>query len=205
MTVVQESFTNASGQPSRGAVTFLPCSIRSRAGGGAITPCPITYQLDEDGQLTTGDLEPGCYIVTIVLDCKKCPENGVHKINVPELGPAELLDLITNYGPLPPEVVDYVVSLAGLSGVISEGQLQTLIQLLDLDTSYAVTVGDGTTGPYVIVHNLNSTDIDVTVRNTASGYAVEAAWRVVDTNTISVEPDVAWASNSRRIYISKVV
>lgn len=66
-------------------------------------------------------------------------------------------------------------------------------------------VGDGTTGPFVIVHGLNTTDVNVVVRNIATGYVESIPWRVVDANTVSVEPGVVWAANSRRVLIQKIL
>lgn len=75
----------------------------------------------------------------------------------------------------------------------------------DNDTAYAATVGDGTTGPYTVVHNLASEDVSATVRDTATGENILATWRVVDANTIQLEPDVPWPLDSRRVLIQKVV
>lgn len=75
----------------------------------------------------------------------------------------------------------------------------------DNDTSFAGTYGDGTIGPFTVVHNLASIDVDVVVRVISTGYNTLVAWRVVDMNTISVEPDVVWPLASRRIYVEKVL
>lgn len=69
VTVVTETFTGPTGNPATGAVTFTPCATT------AITPCPVTYQFDQTtlGVFTSDDLEPGCYDITVVFDCRHCP------------------------------------------------------------------------------------------------------------------------------------
>lgn len=98
-------------------------------GVGVIAACAITYQLDSDGKLLTEDLEPGCYHVTIALDCRKC-DKATYTIVLPDS--MLVLDL---WGLIPPPVLNpnpqqYVVSLGGLSGVIT---LEQLIDLLGLN------------------------------------------------------------------------
>jgi hypothetical protein len=75
----------------------------------------------------------------------------------------------------------------------------------DNDTGYAANVGTGSAGPYSVVHSLNSTDITVQLRELAGNSFKLVYWKVVDANTISVEPDETWASNSHRVVVSKVV
>ncbi|MFF4027025.1 hypothetical protein ACFYY5_29670 [Nocardia elegans] len=74
----------------------------------------------------------------------------------------------------------------------------------DNDTAYAANVGTGSAGPYTVSHNLGSTDVDVTVRELTGGYMILCSWKVVDSNTISLEPDETWASNSHRVLVTKV-
>lgn len=188
----------------QGAVTFTPCT-NFDAGATVVVACPLTYQLVL-GSFTTGDLVPGCYIVVLKLECHNCPEQITYTVNVPDdPDPQNLWDLIL--APLPVSVVEYVQSLAGLSGVITLEQLLALIPPSppDMDISFATTVGDGTTGPFVIVHALGSTDVQAQFRDLPSGFEVGVAWRVVDANTISVEPDDLVALNSLRAYIVRVV
>lgn len=75
----------------------------------------------------------------------------------------------------------------------------------DDDESFSQNVGTGSAGPYTVSHNLGSTDIDVIVRELSGGYRVVVAWRPTDTNTVSIEPDETWATNSHRATVVKVV
>lgn len=74
----------------------------------------------------------------------------------------------------------------------------------DNDTSYAANVGTGSAGPYSITHSLGSTDVDVLVRELSGGYKVLCAWKPTDTNTVSLEPDETWATDSHRVLVFKV-
>jgi len=71
-------------------------------------------------------------------------------------------------------------------------------------TSYAANVGTGSVGPYAVTHNLGSTDVDVTVRELAGGYVKLVSWRPTDGNTVSLEPDETWGSNSHRVYVERI-
>ena len=75
----------------------------------------------------------------------------------------------------------------------------------DNDTSYAANVGTGSAGPYAVTHNLNSTDVTVHVKEVSSGYAKLVNWKSTDANTVSLEPDETWASNSHRCIVIKVL
>lgn len=74
----------------------------------------------------------------------------------------------------------------------------------DNDNSYAANVGTGSAGPYAVTHSLGSTDVDVVVRELAGGYRKLVAWKPTDANTVSLEPDETWASNSHRVYVTRV-
>lgn len=74
----------------------------------------------------------------------------------------------------------------------------------DNDTSFAANVGTGSAGPYAVSHSLDSEDVTVQVRELAGGYMVLCAWKVTDADTISLEPDETWASNSHRVIVTKV-
>lgn len=75
----------------------------------------------------------------------------------------------------------------------------------DDDTAYAANVGTGSAGPYTVTHSLGSTDVQVQVRELAGGYIKLVSWRPTDANTVSLEPDETWASNSHRVVVQKVV
>lgn len=72
-------------------------------------------------------------------------------------------------------------------------------------SAYAANAGTGSAGPYVVTHNLGSTDVDVTVRELAGGYNIMVSWTVVDANNVSLEPDETWASASHRVYVESIV
>lgn len=75
----------------------------------------------------------------------------------------------------------------------------------DDDEAFAANVGTGSAGPYVINHNLNSTDVSVTVRELTGGYIKLVSWRPTNADNVSLEPDETWASNSHRVVVQKVV
>lgn len=74
----------------------------------------------------------------------------------------------------------------------------------DNDSSYAANVGTGSAGPYSVTHSLGSTDVNVTVRELSGGYMKLVAWKPTDTDTVSLEPDETWASNSHRVYVTRI-
>lgn len=74
----------------------------------------------------------------------------------------------------------------------------------DDDASYAANVGTGSAGPYSVTHSLGSTDVNVTVRELSGGYVKLVAWKPTDTNTVSLEPDETWSTNSHRVYVSRI-
>ncbi|ASU00817.1 hypothetical protein NTR1_59 [Nocardia phage NTR1] len=75
----------------------------------------------------------------------------------------------------------------------------------DDDESFSQNVGTGSAGPYTVTHNLGSTDIDVIVRELTGDYRIIVAWKPTDANTVSIEPDETWATNSHRATVVKVV
>lgn len=74
----------------------------------------------------------------------------------------------------------------------------------DNDTSFSANVGTGSAGPYTVTHNLNSTDISVTIRELTGNYVVMTSWKTTSVNAISIEPDETWASNSHRVTVQLV-
>ncbi|WP_280420648.1 hypothetical protein [Nocardia carnea] len=71
-------------------------------------------------------------------------------------------------------------------------------------TSFAANAGTGSAGPYTVVHGLGSTDVDVSVRELAGGFVKLVAWRPTDANTVSIEPDETWGTNSHRVYVTRI-
>ena len=69
-------------------------------------------------------------------------------------------------------------------------------------TKYAASMGDGSATSYVITHNLNSQDLVVTLRETASPYAqVIADVEFTTVNTLTVKFAVAPTTNQYRITV----
>jgi hypothetical protein len=71
-------------------------------------------------------------------------------------------------------------------------------------TGYAQNVGTGSPGPYAIAHGLGATAVQVQVRELSGGYFTLLAWKPTDNNTVSLEPDETWASNSHQVAVVKV-
>jgi len=67
---------------------------------------------------------------------------------------------------------------------------------------HSATVGDGVNTSFSIQHGLNTTDVLVEIRETASPYsAVLADWAVVDANTVSVSFADPPTSNQYRVTV----
>lgn len=71
-------------------------------------------------------------------------------------------------------------------------------------TGYAQNVGTGSAGPYSITHSLGASAVQVQVRELSGGYFKLVAWKPSDSNTVSLEPDETWASNSHQVAVVKV-
>ena len=79
----------------------------------------------------------------------------------------------------------------------------TSLQSFPLVRKYSATIGDGTNKSYVITHNLNTQDVTVAVRYTASDYqAVMTDWKATSVNTITVLFKKAPTSNEFRVVIT---
>ncbi|MCM6778016.1 hypothetical protein NDR87_31025 [Nocardia sp. CDC159] len=60
MTVISQAITDIAGTPEVDSIRFATYAIRESAEGTALVTTKVhTYQPDEDGVLTTGDLDPG--------------------------------------------------------------------------------------------------------------------------------------------------
>lgn len=67
---------------------------------------------------------------------------------------------------------------------------------------YATNVGDGTATTITVTHNLNTTDITVSIREVASPYnAVITDWQIVDVNNIKLLFAVAPTSGQYRVVV----
>ncbi len=79
----------------------------------------------------------------------------------------------------------------------------TSLQTFPLVRKFSATIGDGTNTSYVITHNLNTQDVTVAVRYTASDYrAVMTDWKATSVNTITVRFKKAPTSNEFRVVIT---
>ncbi len=82
--------------------------------------------------------------------------------------------------------------------------LMASVYLLDVDNSHFSTVGDGTNSEFTITHNLNTRDIGVTCRLTASPYDfVSIRWEATSANVAKVIFSSPPTANSRKIGIYK--
>ena len=66
---------------------------------------------------------------------------------------------------------------------------------------FASTVGDGSTTAINVVHNLNTTDVTVSVIEISTKSALAADWAYLDANTITVSFGVAPALNTIRVVV----
>lgn len=79
----------------------------------------------------------------------------------------------------------------------------TSLQTFPLVRKFSTTIGDGTNTSYVITHNLNTQDVTVAVRYTASDYqAVMVDWKATSVDTITVRFKKAPPSNEFRVVIT---
>jgi len=53
-------------------------------------------------------------------------------------------------------------------------------------SAYTAIIGDGTTNPWVVTHNLGTTNITVVIRLTSTGEIIEGTVTIVNTNSISI-------------------
>lgn len=68
---------------------------------------------------------------------------------------------------------------------------------------YPATVGDGSSTAIVVIHNLNTQDVTVSLRNVASPYAaVLTSWEATSVNTITLRFASAPTSNSLRCVVT---
>lgn len=73
-------------------------------------------------------------------------------------------------------------------------------------TTYATTIGDGTSTEYTITHNLGTRDVVVVARNAASPYEViDVRWEATTTGAIKLDFSSAPSSNSVRVTVYSAV
>lgn len=120
-------FLDGAGLPVSGAVVFTPCTPHLDPDTGIVTVCPLVYPLT-NGEFTTGQLDAGCWVVRVVLECRNCPQESVYTIELPDdTDTHELSVLIESSLPLPPSVPQHVISVGGLSGVITQAQIAAMV------------------------------------------------------------------------------
>ena len=68
-------------------------------------------------------------------------------------------------------------------------------------TKFATSVGDGTNTTYTVTHNLNSSDVSVTVRENSSGNIITANAKVTTANAVSVTFGSPATSNQYRVVV----
>jgi hypothetical protein len=66
---------------------------------------------------------------------------------------------------------------------------------------FSATFGDTSNTLYDITHNLNTTDVVVSVRRTSDNAVVSVAWRALNSNTVRVEVLTAPGNNALRITV----
>lgn len=69
---------------------------------------------------------------------------------------------------------------------------------------YATTIGDGSTLDYTITHNLNTTDVAVTVVDLTNTQIVYPTVTIPNTTQIAIVFSIAPASNSMRVLIQSI-
>jgi hypothetical protein len=67
--------------------------------------------------------------------------------------------------------------------------------------SYKATVGDGTTASIAVSHNLNSTDVMVTVVDLATKQITYPTVAITSANVVTVTFATAPAANSKRVIV----
>jgi len=69
-------------------------------------------------------------------------------------------------------------------------------------TTYATTIGNGSSSSFTITHNLNTRDVFVSIRNAASPYEdMEVRWEATTTNTLTLDFSVIPTTNSIRVLV----
>jgi hypothetical protein len=97
-------------------------------------------------------------------------------------------------------------------GVVAAGSLLTLgasgfaVDKTKLMQGIAVTFGNATVGPFTLTHSFATEKIAVEFRDSAAPKRKwQVGWSIVDSNSISVEPDIAIAAGALTAVISGVV
>lgn len=73
-------------------------------------------------------------------------------------------------------------------------------------TTYATTIGDGSTSTFAITHNLGTRDVVVVARNAASPYEViDVRWEATSTSQVTLDFSAAPTNNSVRVAVYAAV
>lgn len=117
-----------------------------------------------------------------------------------------------------PDIVDASTSAKGIIEIATQAEvdagtdavravtpatLQSKLDAFDISDSYSQTFGNGVLQSFTITHNLNSSDVVVSVREVASGMRVELQWVVSSVNVITLSTNSVPASNFYRVVIKK--
>jgi len=82
-------------------------------------------------------------------------------------------------------------------------KLKTRLDAFDISDTYSETFGNGILQSFTITHNLNSSDVNVVVREVASGMRVEVQWVVSSVNVITIGTNSVPATNFYRATVKK--
>lgn len=96
-------------------------------------------------------------------------------------------------------------SIAGITGTNVQTQLQNLKQLVDDVTvkKSAITIGDGANTEFEVVHNLNTMDVTVLIRENAEPYrVVYADMYVMNVNSIQVQFSAPPSDSQYRVIVT---
>jgi len=86
---------------------------------------------------------------------------------------------------------------------VTPATLQSKLNAFDISDSYSETFGNGVLQSFTITHNLNSADVNVTVREVASGQQVETQVVVSSVNAIIISTNSTPTNNFYRVTVKK--
>lgn len=127
MTIITGHVASATDYPARGTACFRAPTWRPANGpivDGIVDPEPACVTLDAAGDFVSPVLQPGPVEVTISA-YGACPWTIV--VTAPAAGSHDLADLIAASIPPPPATPAFVVSVGGLSGVITAAQIAGMV------------------------------------------------------------------------------
>lgn len=73
-------------------------------------------------------------------------------------------------------------------------------------TTYATTIGNGSSSSFTITHNLNTRDVFVAIRGASSPYEdIEVRWEATTVNTLTLDFSIVPTTNSVRVLVYAAV